>query len=84
MIKKISLFFVLLFLLEGCTKVDTNPSSSFCKVQKDISKLTGQNVYWDSSLRKKIKCISVKRLLEKELTEDFCVKIDQGFWLFQR
>lgn len=75
MIKKILLLFVLILWLEGCTRVNINPSSSYDEIQKDVSKITGYNAYWDSSIGKNIKSLSIKRLLKKELSEDFCVRI---------
>lgn len=65
--------FLLAFL--SCTRVDTDPSSSFEQVQETISQLTDQTIYWDSSLEDTIVPISDKELLEKPLTEDLIVQI---------
>lgn len=74
-IKRTSVFFLLMLLISGCMRVDTNPQPSFNQVQEDVAKLTGQSIYWDSSLEDEVVPISVEELLRKELTSDFAVQI---------
>ncbi len=73
--KQIPLFAILMLCISSCTRVDTNPQPIFNQVQGDIIKLTGQNVYWDSSMEDMIAPISVEKLLQEELTEDFVIQI---------
>lgn len=65
----------LLLCVTSCTRIDTNAQPVFHEVQEEITNLTGQNVYWDSSLEDTITPISVEKMLEEELTEDFIVQI---------
>lgn len=66
---------MLLLFLSGCTRVDTNSHPVFCQIQENVLKLTGQDVYWDSSLKDSVVHISVEELLKRRLTQDFVVNI---------
>ncbi len=76
MIRKIKniLFFFLCFFY-GCTRVNTNPHDDFTQVKANISDLTGKDIYWDTSVEKKICSITKEDLIQKELTEDFAIHI---------
>ncbi len=76
-IKKTALGFLLILIIFmcGCTRVDTNPSPVFHQIRNDVSKLTGEEVYWDSSLENVIVPISFEEMIEQELTVERVVKI---------
>ncbi|WP_158307179.1 TolC family protein [Simkania negevensis] len=56
-------------------RVDTNPQPTFSQVQEAITNLTGQNIYWDTSIQDSVTTISAGDLLQKELTGEFAVQI---------
>ena len=56
-------------------RVDTDPKPAFSQVQEDITDLTSQNIYWDSSIQDSITTVSVEELLRNEITGDFAVQI---------
>lgn len=74
-IKKTFPIFILMLLISGCMRVDTNPQPLFNQVQEDITNLTGQNIYWDASIQDSVTAISAEELLQKELTGDLAVQI---------
>ena len=74
-IRTLGLFLLLMVVITGCIRVDTDPNPAFSEVQEEVAELTGESVYWDASFEDAVVPISAMELLQNELTDDFVVQI---------
>ncbi|MCB1117547.1 MAG: TolC family protein [Chlamydiia bacterium] len=75
LIKSICLFSMLVLVINGCCRVDTDAQPIFNQIHDDVAHLTNQDVYWDSSLDDCLRAVSITDLLKEDLNENTAVQI---------